>query len=47
MWMIAEACTAFGISLDDVMQTNINKLKSRYPEGFTAERSLHREEGDI
>lgn len=47
MWMIAEACTAFGISLDDVMQTNINKLKARYPEGFAAERSLHRAEGDI
>lgn len=47
MWMIAEACAAFDINLDDVMQTNINKLKTRYPEGFTAERSLHREEGDI
>lgn len=47
MWMIAEACTALDISLDDVMQTNIDKLRARYPEGFDAERSLHRADGDI
>ena len=47
MWMIAEACTAFDLDLDDVMQTNINKLRARYPDGFEAERSLHRQEGDI
>lgn len=45
--MIAEACTAFDLDLDDVMQTNINKLRARYPDGFEAERSLHRQEGDI
>lgn len=47
MWMIAEACTALDISLDDVMQTNIDKLLARYPDGFDAEHSLHRAEGDI
>lgn len=47
MWMIAEACEAFDISLDDVMQTNIDKLKARYPEGFDPERSLHRDKNDI
>lgn len=47
LWMIAEACTALRIDVDDVMQTNIDKLKARYPEGFSAERSLHRAEGDI
>lgn len=47
MWMIAEACEAFDISLDDVMQTNIDKLKKRYPEGFDPERSLHRDKNDI
>ena len=35
------------IDMDDVMQTNIDKLKARYPEGFSADRSLHRKEGDI
>lgn len=47
MWMIAEACTAFDLDLDDVMQTNIAKLRDRYPGGFEAERSLYRQEGDI
>ena len=47
MWMIAEACTAFDISLDSVMETNIEKLKARYPDGFDAEHSLHRKPGDI
>lgn len=47
MWMIAEACTAFDLDLDDVMQDNISKLCARYPVGFEVERSLHRKEGDI
>lgn len=47
MWMIAEACTAFDLELDDVMQTNIDKLKKRYPQGFSTEKSLHRQKGDI
>jgi len=47
LWFIAEYCTAMGWTLEDVMQTNIDKLKTRYPQGFTAEQSLHRKEGDI
>ena len=47
MWMIAEICTALNFSLDDVMQTNIDKLKERYPDGFSTDRSLYRAEGDI
>ena len=40
LWMIAEACEALDLDMDDVMQTNIDKLKARYPEGFSADRSL-------
>ena len=47
LWFIAEYCTAYGWELEDVMQTNIDKLIARYPEGFSAEKSLHRKEGDI
>lgn len=47
LWMIAELCTALGCDLEDVMETNIQKLKERYPDGFDPERSLHRAEGDI
>ena len=45
-WYIALACTAFNLELDDVLQTNIDKLKARYPEGFSVEKSEHREAGD-
>ena len=47
MWFIAEYCTAMGWNLDDVMQYNIDKLIARYPDGFEADKSLHRAEGDI
>lgn len=47
LWMIAEACEALDFTMDDVMQLNIDKLKARYPEGFTAENSLHRKDGDV
>lgn len=47
LWFVAEYCTARGWKLEEIMQLNIDKLKARYPEGFDADRSLHRETGDI
>ena len=47
MWYIAQACIALGISLEDVLDTNIQKLEARYPDGFEAFRSEHGKEGDI
>ena len=48
LWFIAELCTCFNFKLEDVMQTNIDKLRARYKgDGFTKEESLHRAEGDI
>ncbi len=47
MWFIAEYCTANHWQLSDIMRTNIDKLKARYPEGFEPERSLHRADDDI
>lgn len=47
LWFVAEYCTALGWTLSDVAQMNIDKLKARYPEGFSAEKSLHRKEGDV
>lgn len=47
LWFVAEYCTAMGWDLDDVARMNIDKLKARYPEGFDADKSLHRKEGDI
>ena len=31
------------MTLDDVMKHNVKKLMLRYPDGFEAERSIHRE----
>lgn len=47
LWMIAEICSAYGIGLDYVMETNIQKLKERYPNGFEVDKSLNRKPGDI
>lgn len=46
-WYIAEAATALGLTLDEILEANIDKLRKRYPEGFATERSVDRAEGDI
>lgn len=43
LWYAAETAVALGVTLDEVAQHNIEKLRRRYPEGFEADRSLHRE----
>lgn len=47
MWMISEACDALQIPMEAVARINILKLLERYPDGFSADKSLHRREGDI
>lgn len=46
-WYLAIAATGSGVTLEYVMKENIEKLKARYPEGFDAEHSMNRQEGDI
>ena len=41
-WYLAEAATALDISLEEILQSNIDKLKRRYPEGFETEKSQNR-----
>ena len=41
-WYLAETATALDISLEEVLERNIEKLRSRYPEGFSTERSVNR-----
>lgn len=43
-WYLAETAYALDVSLEDVFQKNIDKLKKRYPEGFSQSRSVCREE---
>ena len=43
-WYIAEIATALGVTLEEVLAKNIEKLKARYPDGFKYEDSLNRTE---
>ena len=42
-WYLAEAAHALDTDLDAVFEGNIAKLKQRYPDGFNAEKSIHRD----
>lgn len=44
LWYIALMTDALGETLECVMNRNIQKLKARYPEGFSEERSINRDE---
>lgn len=41
-WYLALLCTAIDVSLEDVMAQNIEKLKKRYPDGFSEAASINR-----
>ncbi|MCI9182356.1 MAG: nucleoside triphosphate pyrophosphohydrolase family protein [Acholeplasmatales bacterium] len=43
-WYLAEAATAIDISLEDILQGNIEKLKQRFPNGFNKEASIERKD---
>lgn len=43
-WYLAETAYALGVDLEEVLELNIQKLKNRYPDGFTTENSINREE---
>lgn len=47
LWYVAQAATGLGVSLQEVAEHNIAKLKARYPEGFDPERSIHRPEYEV
>ena len=44
MWYVAEVCEALDLSLDEVMEGNIEKLSKRFKDGFTVNESINREE---
>ena len=41
-WYLAETAYSLDVPLEEVFRRNLDKLKSRYPEGFDPERSIHR-----
>ena len=42
LWYLATLCNALGIALAEAFEDNIEKLRRRYPDGFSTERSLTR-----
>lgn len=46
LWYVALGCTVLGLDMDAVMETNIEKLKKRYPKGFEVEKSRNRQESE-
>ena len=44
LWYCAELACGLGVTLEEVAERNITKLRRRYPDGFDAERSRNREE---
>lgn len=42
LWYVSLVATACGVTLEELAQRNIDKLMKRYPEGFSADKSLHR-----
>lgn len=43
-WYVAVSAYALGYDLEAILNMNVDKLRRRYPNGFEAERSVHREE---
>ncbi len=46
-WYLAVSAQALGFDLETILQMNVEKLKTRYPDGFDAGHSQHRSENDI
>ena len=48
MWYWINSCRALGLDPNEVIEENVNKLKSRYPGGeFDVHYSENRKEGDL
>lgn len=43
LWYIAGLCKIFDLPMSQVMEINIQKLRARYPDGYSADRSAVRD----
>ncbi len=46
-WYLAIAADALSYDLETILQMNVDKLKTRYPDGFKTEQSQNRVANDI
>ena len=46
-WYLAVGAYAIGYDLETILQMNVDKLENRYPDGFSTDRSLHRDKNDV
>ncbi len=44
LWYTAMVSWCYGISLSEIATRNIDKLLERYPDGFSSERSINRDD---
>ncbi|WP_191556593.1 nucleoside triphosphate pyrophosphohydrolase family protein [Metabacillus idriensis] len=44
LWYLSNIARIAGLELDEIAAANIEKLKKRYPEGFSVEASINRSE---
>lgn len=44
LWYLALGCEVIGVKLEDVIINNVEKLKIRYPDGFSFDKSINRSE---
>ena len=44
LWYMAQACISLGFTFEDLFKSNVEKLSSRYPEGFDVFLSENRGE---
>jgi NTP pyrophosphatase (non-canonical NTP hydrolase) len=45
LWYCAMGARGIGLGLSDIATMNVEKLKKRYPQGFSTENSLNRPHG--
>ena len=44
LWFVSELCDVTGWTLEEIATANIEKLRNRYPDHFSPELSMNREE---
>ena len=44
LWYFVFLCDTVGLTVEDVMEANVTKRRKRYPDGFSSERSIQRDD---